>query len=137
MNFKNQNIQNNLRNNFKGKYPLSENDSSVNEKVKKLFEAIKNDNKDLTVSLVKEGVDVNSRDKEDLNKTPLHVAAEKGNVILYLYLIKNGADIYAKDDLGRTAKDIAVENDHVEIITYPENLILKMYKNAQKNKKSL
>ncbi|KAL4812797.1 ankyrin repeat-containing domain protein [Aspergillus spinulosporus] len=46
----------------------------------------------------------------------LHQAATKGYTEMALFLIDAGANIYLKDPIGRTAEDLALENDHTEIL---------------------
>ena len=45
----------------------------------------------------------------------LYDAASDGNVVEVVLLIKNGADVNAKDDLGGSALIKAAENGHTEI----------------------
>ena len=45
---------------------------------------------------------VNSKDGEDCQKTPLHKAAECGNLEMVKILIQMGADLDAKNDYGGT-----------------------------------
>ncbi len=49
--------------------------------------------------------DVNARDK--FRKTPLHLAAEKGNTELAAVLIRRGADVNARDNLQQTPLHVA------------------------------
>ncbi|MCX8166251.1 MAG: ankyrin repeat domain-containing protein [Candidatus Micrarchaeota archaeon] len=137
---KRENNPNLKRINFKGKYPLNdyENKNVSTEKeqiVKILFEAVRESNMELLNKILESGYDVNTRDPTNLNSTLLHEAARKGDLNMYLYLITSGADINAKDDLGRTARDIAIEEDQIQIIKYPENLLLKYYLKAKEEKK--
>lgn len=97
-----------------------------------LFEAAKEGEKNLTLALVKKGIDVNIRDKEgktplhrctnrhiaatillesgalpnirdNLGNTPLHYATNKNTV---KFLIERGADTTIKNNEGKTAVDI-------------------------------
>ena len=45
-------------------------------------------------------VDINSKDKNQ--KTPLHIATEKDHISIVYVLVKNGADLDARDKFGRT-----------------------------------
>ena len=44
--------------------------------------------------------------------TPLHYAADRGQVALVRLLLEHGADITALDDDGQTAADIAETCEH-------------------------
>lgn len=65
--------------------------------------------------------------KQDINSlnyykfTPLHVAAESNNEAAVQWLIKHGADIYAKNIAGQTALDIARERKYENISRALEN----------------
>lgn len=49
-------------------------------------------------------------------RAPLHIANQKGNLILAELLIKNGADINKIDDDGRTELHYAVEYGRKDIV---------------------
>jgi len=56
-------------------------------------------------------------EKDDIwHYTPLHHAAEQGNIALIKVLLDNGADREIKDDKGRTPLKIAEEKGCKEII---------------------
>jgi broad specificity phosphatase PhoE len=54
--------------------------------------------------------DVGERDYNGC--TPLHIAAHEGRQDMVKVLISNGADPFATDEIGRTPRDLAVENRH-------------------------
>jgi hypothetical protein len=58
--------------------------------------------------------DVNCTAKTD--KTPLHIAAEKGHLEIIKGLLKFGAIIDSKSEYGKTALHFAAENGHLEIV---------------------
>ena len=62
------------------------------------------------------GTDVNAKDKGFFRKdsTPLHHAALKGQKEVVELLIEKGADVNAKDDVGRTPLDWAIIRNHTE-----------------------
>lgn len=47
--------------------------------------------------------------------TPLHLAAQQGNIEIIISLLENGADIGITTDLGLLAADLAMEKGHKEI----------------------
>lgn len=57
--------------------------------------------------LLKHGANPNTRDDSGL--TPLHWAVVRGNKVCILRLFEMGAEIHAKDNEGRTARDMASE----------------------------
>ena len=58
-------------------------------------------------------VNINSVSKTYM--TPLHMAAEQGNVDMARILLQNGAKTDVQTNLGLTPLMIAVENDHIEV----------------------
>lgn len=49
-------------------------------------------------------------------KTPLHLAASKGQLDVTALLVDLGSDMYALDSQGQTPMMLAIENDHSEIV---------------------
>ena len=64
--------------------------------------------------LLENGVDINQRE-EGSNWTALHFAARNGHEHVTEYLIKEKAELELKDKSGKTAAEIAWENDSVEV----------------------
>jgi ankyrin repeat protein len=60
------------------------------------------------------GANPNARDV--LGRTPLHLAAAKGHLDVFNYLLKNGADITATARDGLTPLDLAEQNRQQKII---------------------
>ena len=58
-------------------------------------------------------VNINSVSKTYM--TPLHMAAEQGNVDMARILLQNGAKTDVQTNFGLTPLMIAVENDHIEV----------------------
>ncbi len=56
---------------------------------------------------------VHQQDKNE--KTPLHIAANRGDVEITHLLLKNDAQVNAIDDLGETPLHVAAWNEHIEI----------------------
>ncbi|KAL2814985.1 hypothetical protein BJX63DRAFT_431089 [Aspergillus granulosus] len=48
--------------------------------------------------------------------SPLHHAAKEGYTEMALFLIDVGANIHLKDPMGRTPEDLALKNNHTEIL---------------------
>jgi ankyrin repeat protein len=69
---------------------------------------------DIALMLLEAGADVNA--SENGGYTPLHIAAENGQVILVELFLEYGANPYAQMDDGRTPLDIARDAGHTEII---------------------
>jgi ankyrin repeat protein len=57
---------------------------------------------------------VNMRDYT--GQTPLHGAAERGNVAIVRFLLENGAEINAADKDNRIPLHLAAQNGHIEIV---------------------
>jgi len=94
-------------------------DSNLN---KVLFDAIESNKPDQVLNLIeKEDVDINWKNKERTNQTPLHVATEKGNLVLLALLVGRGADVTARDSAGRTALNIALDNGNRDVINFLAN----------------
>ena len=72
---------------------------------------------DVIAALSKAGADVNAEDKE-YGWTALHVAAKNGKVNAIAALIKAGADVNAKNNGGRTALDLAIQERQTDTIQF-------------------
>jgi ankyrin repeat protein len=59
-------------------------------------------------SLIKCGVSFSAADHT--GKTPLHIAAEAGHLLIVVFLISKGADTNKVDNHGRTALDLVIVN---------------------------
>lgn len=70
---------------------------------------------DMTRLLLDKGANINDKENED-GQTPLHRAATKGHANIVEILLANGADVNAKDSRGRTALDLAQQQDRTEIV---------------------
>ncbi|KKT23382.1 MAG: C-terminus family protein [candidate division TM6 bacterium GW2011_GWF2_43_87] len=55
-------------------------------------------------------------------QTPLSLAAEEGEFEVAKYLVEAGADIYSRDEDGKTPRDFAVEKTHQRVVDYFDNL---------------
>ena len=69
--------------------------------------------------LVEGGVSVNALDYN--NRSPLHLAAERGHLHVVEYLIEAGADINSKDNFGETASSLAAARQHTSILQILQN----------------
>jgi ankyrin repeat protein len=64
--------------------------------------------------LLDNGAEIDQRD--DLQRTTLHWAANWGNIKLIELLLSRGADINLRDGLNRTPLDLALEEKHEELV---------------------
>ena len=63
--------------------------------------------------LIEAGAEVNVLQSSRIS--PLHFAAQQGNVEMIIILLEHGADITVTNDLGQTASDLAAEKGFHEI----------------------
>jgi ankyrin repeat protein len=70
-------------------------------------------NKDVVECLLANKADVNAKD--NVGRTPLHVAAWRGAVDVAETLLAHGAEINAKDNKGQTPLHLAAEMDHEQV----------------------
>jgi ankyrin repeat protein len=63
--------------------------------------------------LIEAGADVNV--VQSSRTTPLHAAAQNGNIELLITLLERGARVDIKNDTGKTAADLASEKGYYEI----------------------
>ncbi len=61
-----------------------------------------------------------------LSETPLHAAYRNGHDAVVDILVRNGADIYARDKSGNTAVTIAYSKNHEDIVKYFLKLRLRV-----------
>ena len=78
--------------------------------------AAANNDKDTLVKLSKTESNINRID--DFDYTPLHVAAETGNLSIVKYLVQNGARLELEAVLGRTPLLCAARKGHYEICKF-------------------
>ncbi|XP_050520840.1 rabankyrin-5 isoform X2 [Daktulosphaira vitifoliae] len=82
-----------------------------------LHMAIQNGDIESVLFLLSVNVDVNSRVQNELQTTPLHLAAASGNEMLVRSIILAGARVNDQDTMKRTALHIASETGHAPIIS--------------------
>ncbi|XP_031631526.1 serine protease persephone-like isoform X2 [Contarinia nasturtii] len=63
------------------------------------------------------GANINAVD-EETKRTPLHQAINGGNIEAIKYLIDNGADVYAEDNLLQSMLHIAAQKGNIDVIRY-------------------
>nr|WP_320110180.1 ankyrin repeat domain-containing protein [Wolbachia endosymbiont (group B) of Chorthippus parallelus] len=78
--------------------------------------ATKNSHLDVLEKLIKEGANVNERNK--YGNIPLHWAASYGRLSTVEELIEKGADINAKNNNGNTPLHWAVKSSHLEVAKF-------------------
>lgn len=81
---------------------------------KALIVAASNDDDDAMGDLLARGVSVNCKD--DDGYTPLHWAAERGNVKKVWLLLRSGASLTAKDKFGDTPGDDAADEKRESVV---------------------
>ena len=88
--------------------------------IEEFFTAVLNNDIQKVVGLVKEqGVDVDSPDEHNFQKTALHKAAEKGYLEMVHVLVDElGADVNVDDSLGIYPMHRASEAGFMEIVKY-------------------
>jgi len=82
-----------------------------------LLSAVYDGNIEVARQQLAEGADVNVKDKDYRNETPLQYAAKEGHTKVVQLLIANGADVNAKVfGNGETPLQYAVQKGHKEIV---------------------
>ena len=71
------------------------------------------DNADIGEHLLKEGADINYRNK--YGNSPLHIAAAAGSMRLVSVLLKHGAKVGLVDYNGKTPLEKAIRNGHNDV----------------------
>ena len=80
---------------------------------KAFFDAVKTGNIETVAMSIKEGFNVNTKDKDEY--TALLIAAEKGDLEMTHLLVEKGADVNAKDKDGYTALMYVAYAGNIEI----------------------
>lgn len=86
-----------------------------------LIYAVKFEDQNIMKLLIEYGADINKPSSTKKRVTPLHFAAKKKNSDLVKLLLEKGADITIETTTGKTALDIAREENSKEIITLLSN----------------
>jgi len=82
-----------------------------------IFSAVEDGNISKLQSLISAGADVKARTKWD--ETPLHIAADRGNVEIAKVLLEHGADINVRNNKrGDTPLHRAVAKGNVEMVKF-------------------
>ena len=77
------------------------------------------------MTILEHGVEVDQRDKEFANTTPLHDAAENGQLATVKLFLVYGADINAQTDGGETILHTVLHGRNLEE-PYPEQKLLEV-----------
>ena len=75
--------------------------------------ALLNQHDTIAKMLIEAGAEVNVVQNSRIS--PLHIAAQQGNIDLIIILLENGANIQIQNDQGKTASDLAAEKGFHEI----------------------
>lgn len=75
--------------------------------------ALSNQHDMIAKMLIEAGAEVNVLQQSRIS--PLHLAAQQGNIEMIIILLENGADISVRTDFGSTASDLAQEKGFHEI----------------------
>ncbi|KAK9870480.1 hypothetical protein WA026_008038 [Henosepilachna vigintioctopunctata] len=86
----------------------------VSNKNSLLHIAVRENQPDEVKKLIAEGAEINCRDIN--SSTPLHIAAEGGDIEIANILLEFDADVLAKDNYGRTVLDTAFWNGNEQLI---------------------
>lgn len=69
------------------------------------------------ITLIEHGANINYRSQYD-GYTSLHWASRKGDLRMVKLLLENGADFTAVNNLKKTPKHLAEENNNIDIVEY-------------------
>ena len=92
----------------------------VNETV--IHDVIFKQNQTLCAKLVRDGVDINTRDNS--GNFPIHIAALTGNKLILNLLLQNNASVNALNHTRQTVLHLAAKNGHKDILTLSNNMAL-------------
>jgi hypothetical protein len=85
------------------------------QRIRPIHAAAANGNLVVLRALLEHGADVNARQQHEF--TPLHTAADRGDGEMARLFLAYGADAGAHDDAGRTAAQLAQEQEHEALAT--------------------
>uniref|UniRef100_A0A8C9T805 Poly [ADP-ribose] polymerase n=1 Tax=Scleropages formosus TaxID=113540 RepID=A0A8C9T805_SCLFO len=108
--------------------PAAEAPGSGGEPTRELFEACRNGDLERVKKLVTPE-NVNSRDTAGRKSTPLHFAAGFGRRDVVEFLLRNGANVHARDDGGLISLHNACSFGHAEVVS------LLLHRGADANSK--
>ena len=65
-------------------------------------------------TLIEAGANLHQKTKDSIGLTPIHLAAQSGKIEIVRFLVRSGAEVDAKDNLGKTPLKYATSNcdDH-------------------------
>ena len=78
-----------------------------------LHAAITSGFENIAKMLIEAGAEVNVLQASRVS--PLHIASQNGNIELIILLLEHGALVEIKNDMGKTASDLAAEKGHTDI----------------------
>ncbi|BBO89306.1 ankyrin repeat domain-containing protein [Desulfosarcina ovata] len=101
-------------------------ESPIADEELNVFKAVLSDDLQSLKKLIDDHVNISQMNEN--GETPLHIAAERGNLNIAIALITAGANVNSTDNTNRTPLFIAVNNEYIDLIK------LLIVKNANVNK---
>ena len=81
-----------------------------------IYACMNNDGINVVKLLISNGANINL--KGEGGNTPLHIASSKNNFVIVEELFKNNVDTSGINNNGKTALDLAAENDSIDVLKY-------------------
>lgn len=76
------------------------------------------------VQLLLKAKNINVDARDAYGETPLQMAVEAGDFLVVKLLLKAGADLFVKNDAGKSVYALAIRHEHHQIASYLKNLVM-------------